>query len=108
MSRSRFLRRGAVVLSVWLLLGSAAGAHPRFPRPNRYEPTADERKQVEEKTAALAAAVKDLQPPATPRDRADDVAVFLKAGQRALRFDEFFDKKDVATTLAVLDRGLER
>src|SRR5207244_10986586 len=24
------------------------------------------------------------------------------------RFDEFFDKKDVGTTLAVLDRGLER
>src|SRR5262249_1952514 len=71
-------------------------------------PTADERAAVQSKVEELGKAIGGLQVGLWPHDVVADVAVFLKAGQRALRFGEFFDKRDVATTLAVLDRGLTR
>jgi predicted esterase len=100
-------RVSALVLTV-LCLARPAGAQPTFPKAARYEPTADERAAVQAKVDELARAFDTLPLAALPRDVVDDVAVFLKAGRRVLRFGEFFDRKDVATTLAVLDRGLER
>jgi poly(3-hydroxybutyrate) depolymerase len=71
-------------------------------------PTADERAAIERKLQKLGRQL-DLLPLTTAsRDLVDDVDIFLRAGQRALRFGEFYEKKDVATVLAMLDRGLER
>jgi Prolyl oligopeptidase family len=97
---------GAVCVTVaW---AATAWAQPTFPRPARYEPTADERAAIERKLVELDAQV--FPPPlaGVTRDIRDDLFIFDWAGHRALRFGEFFEKKDVATVLAVLDRGLER
>ncbi len=42
------------------------------------------------------------------RDSLADVSVFAKAGVWALRFNEFYNAKDVAMTRDVLDKGLAR
>ena len=100
------------LLLAWLGLGSglslSARAQPTFPKPARYEPTEAERAAIRAKTDELGRAFDVMPLKAMPRDIDADVAVFHKAGLRVLRFNEFFDKKDVATTLAVLDRGLDR
>ncbi|MFO0951748.1 MAG: alpha/beta hydrolase-fold protein [Isosphaeraceae bacterium] len=101
--------RGVLVLTLFLAgLTSSAQAQPTFARPGRYQPTADETRAIREKADALGKLLGALPASAMPRDLVDDVAVFLKAGRRALEFSEFFDRKDVAATLAVLDRGIER
>lgn len=96
----------------WLVVGLAAAgsaqAQPTFPKPARYTPTAEERAAVEAKVKELEALLAAPPLNALPRDLADDVGVFLKAGRRALRFGEFFDRKDVAGVLAALDRGRTR
>ena len=86
---------------------SAAEAQPTFPKPARYEPTADERARIEDRTEALARAIAAI-PEGTVRDALADVAVYHKAAAWALRLGDFYDTKDVAATLKVLDRGLER
>lgn len=93
---------------VWLGLATAAWAQPGPSRPSRHEPTAEERAAIEAKVKELGAKFDEMPLKAMPRDLVDDVAVFLQAGRRALRFAEFVDRRDVATVLAALDRGLER
>jgi dienelactone hydrolase len=95
-------------LIIWMGLAPPAWAQPAFPKAKRYKPTEAERALVSAKVEQLAESPRTVPVVGMHDDVFGDVAVFLKAGQRALRFDEFFDKKDVATTLAVLDRGLAR
>ncbi|MCA1686444.1 MAG: esterase family protein, partial [Planctomycetia bacterium] len=90
-----------------MALAPTAGAQPTFPKPSRYEPTADERAQIGDRAAALVRAIAAV-PEGTVRDALADVVVYNKAAAYALRFNDFYDPKDVATTLTVLDRGLER
>jgi len=101
-------RRGAAAfLAAWLGIGAAVGAQPTFEKPGRYEPTGDERRQIEAKAETLARAIAAL-PEATGRDARAEVAVFHRAAAVVLKRGEFYDRKDVAATLKVLDRGAER
>lgn len=109
MSGPGLWRRAAALLFVAAIPGLAGpvSGQPTFPKPSRYEPTAEERKQVEDRAAELGKAI-DALPRETARDPLADVAVYHKAATYALRLGQFYDKKDVAATLKVLDRGLER
>lgn len=94
------------------LVGCGAGqalAQPTFKAPQRYQPTAEETKEITTRLAALTKALAAIpQGEASSRDRFADVAVYQKAADWTLRLNEFFTKKDVAATLKVIDRGLER
>ena len=104
---NREWRSLALTIAASLGFGSSAQAQPTFPKPPRYVPSEAERTDITAKSDQLAAALAKISPP-SPRDLLDDVAIFLKAGRRPLQLGEFFDKKDVSTILAVLDRGLVR
>src|SRR4051794_27556966 len=102
----RISRRLAVLAAVWLGLvaGGSAGAQPPSPNRRRYEPTAEERQRIGDQVDRLARAIAEL-PRDTPRDLLADVAVFHRAGASILKLGEFYEPKDVATTLFVLERG---
>jgi len=72
-----------------------------------YQPTADELRQITEKTAALENAIAPLRGHVAD-DLLVDAEVYLKAAQWIARFDEFYTKAYVMQTLATLDMGLER
>ena len=95
-------QRAILAAAAWLGFVSAAGAQPA-----RYEPTADERARIEDRAGALARAIAAI-PEGTVRDAVTDVQVYHKAASWALRLGDFYDPKDVAATLKILDRGLER
>lgn len=101
-------RRFLLPVLLWLACTATALGQPTFPRPGRYQPTAEERAAIQKKVDQLGSELAKMPLPAHLRDVFDDVAIFHKAGKRALEHDEFFDKKDVATVLAALDRGAER
>lgn len=95
----------AIVLALGVIVGPASAQAPRA--ANRYTPSADERSRIEAKTTELRAAIEKL-PRETPRDLLADVVVHEKAAVWVLRLSDFFDAKDVAVTLEVIDRGLDR
>jgi hypothetical protein len=99
-----------IVSLAWIGLETgSAMAQPTFKKPPRYEPTAKERQEIEARLATLTKAIAGLpQGEGAPRDVFADVAVYQKAAEWALRLNEFFAPKDVAATLKVIDRGLER
>ena len=81
----------------------------KYDKPQAYQLTAEDRQALAERTAELEQAVAKLPPIEAPhRDALADVAVYAKAGAWAIRFGEFYTQKDVAMTLDVLKRGLER
>src|SRR5690348_9158083 len=92
---SRWLAAGVAALG--LAAGAAVQAQPTFPKPARYEPTADERTALQQELDELARAIAAL-PPAEPaqRDAFADVAVYYKAAEWTLHQGEFFTQKDVA------------
>ena len=104
----RSARRAAPAAALLVTLAcTPALAQPTFSKPARYEPTAAESAEIRARTGRLTAAISEL-PARLPQDVAADVAVYRKAAEWVVRFGEFFESKDVAATLAVLDRGLER
>ncbi|SIO44057.1 hypothetical protein SAMN05444166_4744 [Singulisphaera sp. GP187] len=103
--------RGSILLSLTLIgfTMSSARAQPTFKKPPRYEPTAEEKGEIEARLAVLTQAIAELpQAEGAQRDAFADVAIYQKAAEWTLRLNEFFAKKDVAATLKVIDRGLER
>jgi dienelactone hydrolase len=78
-----------------------------FAQTQHYQPTADERRQIGEKTAVLQAAL-DRARGREPDDLLVDAEVYLKAAEWIVRFDEFYTAAYVAQTVAVVDAGLER
>jgi dienelactone hydrolase len=98
---------------MWIAVASAALAAPapsRFAAPKSYHPTADELGQIRVRTAQLEAALKTLAAQRVAPDLQADVEIYHKAAVWILRYadEEFFAKRYVADTLAVLDRGLAR
>ncbi|WP_154673948.1 alpha/beta hydrolase [Singulisphaera acidiphila] len=104
--------RGSIlsVSLIWMgFAASPASAQPTFKKPPRYEPTAQETGEIETRLATLTQAIAELPPgERAQRDAFADVAIYQKAAEWALRLNEFFAQKDVAATLKVIDRGLER
>jgi predicted esterase len=81
----------------------------KYDKPQAYQLTAADRQALTEQIAELERAIAKLPPVEAPhRDALADVMVYAKAGTWALRFGEFYTQKDVAMTLDVLKRGLER
>jgi hypothetical protein len=81
----------------------------KYDKPPAYTLKDEERQALEARTAELERAVARL-PRGEPQQREAlaDVAVYAKAGAWAVQLGEFYTQKDVAMTLGVLDRGLER
>jgi hypothetical protein len=76
--------------------------------PQSFEPSGEEKAQIERKLNELASRVTALKTKAVP-DLVADVDVYRKAAEYILRFpEEFATKAFVADTLTVLDRGLRR
>ena len=73
----------------------------------QYPPTSDQRREIEQKSAELDAALRPLRA-RVPDDLLADAEIYLKAARWILRYDEFYGKDYAARTLAVLDTGLER
>ena len=99
----------SVVATALLILGllTPAWAQPTFAQPGRYSPSKAELDELEAGADRLSAAVAAL-PKGLAHDLAADVAVYEKAVRWVIRFREFFEKKDVATTRAVIEAGLAR
>jgi dienelactone hydrolase len=102
-----FDSRLVAVLTVWIGLSSAARAQPVFEKPARYEPSAEELMPIVGQASNLAMSVAS-RPPGTSADSGAAVDVYYHAAMHVWKWREFFDKKDVATTLKMLDRGGER
>lgn len=107
MKSGQFAPCVAMVIAVLTGLGAHAWGQPTFAKAATYTPTDEERVQIETQARSLAEAIARL-PKTVNHDLLADVRVYHKAAERALALGEFFDKKDVATTLGVLKRGLER
>ncbi len=103
--------RWAVLVAV---LGSAgmASAQQVPKAAERYRPSEAERAEIVAKTAELARALDGVRSKVGEgqggRDAVADVEVCLKAAAWVVRLDEFREAKDVARTLKVLGRGMER
>src|SRR5262245_5820315 len=76
---------------------------------NPYKPTAEEKQQITIKTDQLGSLIRTL------RDRREDdalladVEIFHSAAKWIMEFpDEFFNQASAASTLSVLDEGMER
>jgi dienelactone hydrolase len=110
MQTLRSARLAVALMAAIVLSGSEARAQPTFKEPVRYKPTRDERAAIEARLADLRAAIGALpkKEQAPQGDVLSDVLVYEKAADWALRLDEFFDKKDVAAILDVVERGRER
>jgi len=106
--------RSAAWVAVMLLAATAGPARgwQAPPAAGRYRPTEAERAEVEAKAAELARALDGARPRvgdgAGGRDAVADVEVCHKAATWALRYGDFFEAADVARTLRVLGRGLDR
>jgi hypothetical protein len=109
---------GASILALAVTwTGTVLAQATKYDKPAGYRLTDQERQTLEDRTAELEGALERL-PRLDPahRDALADVAVYAKAGTWALRYGEFYtqkegyepDGKDVAMTLGVLERGLER
>jgi dienelactone hydrolase len=109
LSRWKIVMRRTAIVAGWawaiVLSGTAWGWQPaKEPGPMR--PTEAEREPIASKTAALGKALASLG--ARDADLAADVEIARKAAEWTLRYGEYFDPRDVARTLKVLDAGLAR
>lgn len=100
---------------LWLaLLSTPAPAQPPvFQEPPRYQPTDEEKGQIQSRSEELTRSLAKLRAQhaeASPRtaDAIADVAICLKAADWITRHNEFYNKSYVRMTLDVLQRGLER
>lgn len=81
---------------------------PKKKAPQPYHATATERAAIEAKLGELTRAVESLGKQTKDEDALADVEIARKAAAWTLKFDEFFEARDVARTLKVLDKGLAR
>jgi len=106
------LARPCRVLLVIALLGGTeqAIAQPTFKEPARYALTVAERQTLEARLDECGKQIAELPRGQAPErnDAMADVVVYHKAAAWALLLGEFYTKKDVNATLAVLDQGINR
>jgi dienelactone hydrolase len=95
----------AVWLAVVTAMAVVAAQGPTGPVP----PTADERREIENRLAELSTRIDALTASKTDPALIADVAIYRKAAEYILRFpEEFATKAFVPDTLRVLDTGLTR
>jgi hypothetical protein len=80
----------------------------KYAPPAAIKPDEATLQQIAEKTKALREAVRGLEARRVPPHVHGDVAIFLKAAEYIVKFDEWYHKDSGKWTLTVLDRGLER
>ena len=80
----------------------------KFDPPESLQPTPDQLKQIEAKTAQLAAKIAELRKDKKTHELLPDVEIYLRGARNIVRFKEFFSKDSVKWTLAALATGLLR
>jgi hypothetical protein len=74
-----------------------------------YQPTGDEKQQIQSRIDQLGAAISDLRSRHADERLMPDIEIYYEAARWKMSYpEEFFRQRSVADTLAVLDRGLER
>jgi pimeloyl-ACP methyl ester carboxylesterase len=86
----------------------AQKAKGKYDPPGNLEPTADVLKEIQAKTAQLAAKVADLRKEEKHAELLPDVEIYLRGAENIVRFKEFYNKASGKWTLDALDRGLQR
>src|SRR5947209_7347228 len=88
-----------------LVTAAALTAQTPTPQPQPYTPSAEEKRQIEAKSAELGALLNKLE----RNPLYADAAIYQKAGEFILRHpEEFATAAYVKDTLAVLDKGIAR
>ena len=103
----------AALVAVFVLSGVEMSWAQQVPKAaENYRPTEAERSEIDSRVAELSRAMEGLRGKvgegAGGRDAIADVEICRKAAAWVVRFGEFREAKDVARTLKVLARGLER
>ena len=80
----------------------------KFDPPKLFPPSEDVLKQIETKTAQLAAKIDELRKNPKAADLLPDVEIYLRGAKNIVRFNEWYNKASGQWTLEALDRGLER
>lgn len=73
-----------------------------------FPPTEDLLKQIETKTAKLAAKIDELRKNPKTHESLPDVEIYLRGARNIVRFNEWYNAASGKWTLDALDRGLER
>src|SRR4051812_4592866 len=80
--------------------------HPQTPY---YNPMPEEKQKIQAKIDELGTMIRALETKRVDDDLLVDVEIFHQAGLWIMKYpEEFFTKQSVASTLAVLDQGIER
>lgn len=80
----------------------------KFDPPKAVKPDADTLKQIADKTEQLRKAVEALKAKKLTDDVFVEVAIYLKAAENIVRFEEWFNAASGKWALQTLDQGLER
>lgn len=111
------LLAGAILIAQTIQVPSPDQGRPgeilpwtRFrPRTESYLPAPEEKQQIQARMGQLAEKLRGLKASNTDDALLADVEIFHEAARWIMKYEEeFFRKESVASTLAVLDQGLER
>ena len=80
----------------------------KYDPPDAFAPSADVLKQIEIKTAQLAAKIAELKKDKKTHELLPDVEIYLRGAENIVRFKEYYSKDSGQWTLDALDRGLQR
>jgi hypothetical protein len=79
------------------------------PAAEPYNPSAEEKQQIQSKIDQLAKAIAELRLKRADDALMPDVEIFLEAAKWKMAYpEEFFRQRSVTDTLSVLDKGIER
>ncbi|MDQ6665977.1 MAG: prolyl oligopeptidase family serine peptidase [Acidobacteriota bacterium] len=95
-------------MTKWIVMMALAAVVAGAPGP-AYQPTQSERRQIQAKIAELGLNLNALAKSGADADLLADVAIYRKAAEWIMRYeDEFFSKAYLANTAAALETGLGR
>ena len=80
----------------------------KFDPPDAFVPTEEVHKEIQAKTAQLAAKIAELRKDKKHAELLPDVEIFLRGAENIVRFKEYYHKDSGKWTLDTLDRGMKR